>query len=303
MVPGRLRSESLLLTSAVIWGFAFVAQRAAMRDVGPFLFNGVRFALGALALLPLALRAGKRAGPGTLGFHRKSLLWGAAAGTVIFFGASFQQIGIVYTTAGNAGFITGLYVILVPIMGLFVGRRTGAGTWVGAAVAAAGLYLLSFTGPLSIARGDLIVLGGTIFWAAHVLLIATLSVRIVPLVIAVIQFAACSLLSIAAALLTEEISAPGLLAAALPVLYGGLLSVGVAYTLQIVGQRTSPPGHAAIILSLETVFAVLGGWIVLAERIPPRGIAGCALMLAGIVVSQWDVVRARAVESRVRSDR
>jgi drug/metabolite transporter (DMT)-like permease len=298
--PRRLRSESLLLAAAVIWGFAFVAQRVAMRDVGPFLFNGVRFALGAVVLLPLALRSSRRAGPGTLGFCRSSLRWGTAAGALIFFGASFQQIGIVYTTAGRAGFITGLYVILVPILGLFVGRRTGAGTWTGAAVAAAGLYLLSFTGPLRIAGGDLLVLCGTFFWAAHVLLIATLSVRIAPLVVAVVQFAACSLLSLAAALLTEQISASGLLDAAVPVLYGGLLSVGIAYTLQIVGQRTSPPGHAAIILSLETVFAVLGGWIVLSESIPARGLAGCALMLAGILVSQWDVIRARAALSRAR---
>ncbi|MDD3642601.1 MAG: DMT family transporter [Candidatus Krumholzibacteria bacterium] len=300
MKPGRLKSESLLLVSAVIWGFAFVAQRAAMRDIGPFLFNGVRFALGAVALLPLALRASRRAGPGTLGFCPRSARWGIAAGALIFCGASFQQVGIVYTTAGRAGFITGLYVILVPILGLAVGRRTGAGTWAGAAVAAAGLYLLSFTGPLEIAGGDLLVLAGTIFWALHVLLIATLSVRVAPLVTAVIQFSACSLLSLAAAILTEDIAAAGLADAALPVLYGGLLSVGVAYTLQIVGQRSSPPGHAAIILSLETVFAVLGGWIVLSETIPARGIAGCILMLAGIVMSQWNVVRARAAVSRAR---
>lgn len=294
MEHGRLRSEALLLTAAVIWGFAFAAQRAAMRDMGPLFFNGVRFALGAAALLPLALRASRRVGPGTLGFCRSSLGWGAAAGAVIFCGASLQQIGIVHTTAGRAGFITGLYVVLVPILGLFVGRRTGRGTWAGALVAGAGLYLLSFTGPLSIARGDLIVLLGTLFWAAHVLLIASLSVRIAPLVIAVIQFAACSILSLVAAALTEELSAGALRAAAVPVLYGGLLSVGVAYTLQIVGQRTSPPGHAAIILSLETVFAVLGGWIVLSETIPPRGLAGCGLMLAGIFLSQYGVIRARA---------
>jgi drug/metabolite transporter (DMT)-like permease len=300
MIPGRLRSESLLLASAVIWGFAFVAQRAAMRDVGPFLFNGVRFALGAVVLLPLSLRASRSAVPGTLGFCNRSVLWGIAAGTAIFLGASLQQTGIVHTTAGRAGFITGLYVILVPILGLFVGRRTGAGTWAGAAIAASGLYLLSFTGPLEIADGDMLVLAGTLFWAVHVLLIANLSVRITPLVIAVIQFSVCSLLSLAAAFLTEEISAAGLAGAAVPVLYGGLLSVGVAYTLQIVGQRGSPPGHAAIILSLETVFAVLGGRLLLSETIPPRGIAGCALMLAGIVVSQWDLVRARAAGSRAR---
>lgn len=316
MKTSKLRSEALLLAAAVIWGLAFVAQRAAMRDVGPFIFNGVRFSLGALALLPLALRASRRASaaadrfPAAVpfavsrpvrGFGRAALLWGGAAGAAIFCGASLQQTGIVYTTAGKAGFITGLYMILVPLLGLAVGRRTGAGTWAGAVTAAAGLYLLSFGGPPQMVKGDLLVLGGTFFWAIHVLLIGTLSNRFEPLVIAVVQYATCAVLSLAASAALENTSAAGLAGAAIPILYGGLVSVGIAYTLQIFAQRRVPPGHAAIILSLETVFAVLGGRLLLGETIPPRGIAGCALMLAGIIVSQADLIKARGKVSPARS--
>ncbi len=297
MKKGQLGSEGLLLLAAIIWGFAFVAQRVAMRHVGPFTFNAVRFALGSLALLPFAIAAARRrrgAGPDEGdGWKRTTLIGGIVAGTVIFLGASFQQTGLVYTTAGKAGFITGLYVVLVPVLGIAIGRRTAAGTWFGVFLAAAGLYLLSFTGTFSISKGDLIVLAGTLFWAIHVLLISVLIHKTEAVVLALIQFVACSVLSFAAALLFEEIEIAGILDATLPILYGGLLSVGVAYTLQIIAQRKTPPAHAAIILSLETIFAVLGGWLVLGEVIPARGLAGCVLMLLGIIVSQIGTLRAR----------
>jgi len=305
MKKGQLGSEGILLISAVIWGFAFVAQRIGMRHTGPFTFNAVRFALGSLALVPFAAVAVRRRCAGgtdsIAGWKRTALLGGAVAGTVIFLGASFQQIGIQYTTAGKAGFITGLYVVLVPILGLTIGRMTSSWTWIGVILAAAGLYLLSFTGAFSISKGDLIVLAGTLFWAIHVLLISVLIHRTDGIVLAVIQFAACSILSFAGALLFEEIEIAGILDAAVPILYGGLLSVGVAYTLQIIAQRKTPPAHAAIILSLETVFAALGGWIVLSEVIPARGLAGCALMMAGIIVSQAGTLRARGNGSPGRS--
>ena len=304
MKKGQLGSEGLLLLAAIIWGFAFVAQRVGMRHVGPFTFNAVRFALGSLALLPFAIVAVRRrrgAEPDDGGgWKRTALIGGAVAGTVIFLGASFQQMGIVYTTAGKAGFITGLYVVLVPVLGIAIGRRTAAGTWIGVLLAAAGLYLLSFTGAFSISKGDLIVLAGTLFWAIHVLLISLLIHKTEAVVLAMIQFIACSVLSFAAALLFEEIELAGILDATLPILYGGLLSVGVAYTLQIIAQRKAPPAHAAIILSLETVFAALGGWLVLGEVLPVRGLAGCALMLLGIIVSQIGTLRARESVSQVR---
>ncbi len=212
---------------------------------------------------------------------------------MIFIGVSFQQIGIQFTTAGKSGFITGLYVVLVPILGLAIGRKTSAGTWIGVLLAAIGLYLLSFTGVFSISKGDLIVLGGTLFWAIHVLLISVLIHRTDGVLLSMIQFAACSLLSFAAALVFETIEIAGIISAAVPILYGGLMSVGIAYTLQVIAQRRTPPAHAAIILSLETVFAALGGWIFLGEVIPARGLAGCALMLLGIIVSQVGTLRAR----------
>ncbi len=296
MKKGQLGSEGLLLLSAVIWGFSFVAQRVGMRYVGPFTFNAVRFALGSIVLIPFAVaalrrRSSQKTDDGT--WKRIALLGGAVAGTVIFIGVSFQQTGIQYTTAGKAGFITGLYVVLVPVLGLAIGRRSSAGTWFGVLLAAVGLYLLSFTGAFSISKGDLIVLGGTVFWAVHVLLISVLIHRTDAVLLAMIQFAACALLSFAAALIFEKIEIAGIISATVPILYGGLMSVGVAYTLQVIAQRRTPPAHAAIILSLETVFAALGGWIVLGEVIPARGLAGCALMLLGIIVSQVGTVRAR----------
>ena len=296
MKKGQLGSEGLLLLSAVIWGFSFVAQRVGMRYVGPFTFNAVRFALGSIVLIPFAVaalrrRSSQKTDDGT--WKRIALLGGAVAGTVIFIGVSFQQTGIQYTTAGKAGFITGLYVVLVPVLGLAIGRRTSSGTWIGVLLAAVGLYLLSFTGAFSISKGDLIVLGGTLFWAVHVLLISVLIHRTDAVLLAMIQFAACALLSFAAALIFEKIEIAGIISATVPILYGGLMSVGVAYTLQVIAQRRTPPAHAAIILSLETVFAALGGWIVLGEMIPARGLTGCALMLLGIIVSQVGTVRAR----------
>lgn len=286
MKARTLRSETLLLFSSAIWGFAFVAQRAGMEHTGPLIFNGVRFALGTAALLPFIIVSVRKAkGP----VWPEALRRGAAAGIVLFLGATLQQAGIVDTTAGKAGFITGLYVVLVPILGIFIRNRTSRWTWSGAAIAAAGLYLLSFTGRFTIGGGDLLVLAGTFFWAVHVLVVSRAAARVDPLLFAGVQFTVCSVLSLAAAALFEDVTAGGLLDAAVPILYGGIMSVGIAYTLQVLAQRNTPASHAAIILSLETVFAALGGWVVLGETIPARGLAGCALMLAGIILSQVGV--------------
>ena len=276
-------SEILLLLASVIWGFAFVAQRVGMEHVGPFIFNAVRFALGAAVLVPFMISSIKkdRETGGALVY-----LYGVIAGTILFLGASLQQIGLISTTAGKAGFITGLYVVLVPVMGIIVGHRTGKETWAGIVLAAAGLYLLSFRGNFSIDKGDLLVLAGTFFWAAHVLLIGSVTRRTNSLLLALIQFLTCSILSFTAAVLFETIEVTGLAKAAIPILYGGFLSVGIAYTLQVIAQKRVPSSHAAIILSLETVFAAIGGWLVLGETIPFRGLIGCTLMFAGILVSQ-----------------
>ncbi len=285
---GTLKADGLLLLTALIWGFAFVAQRSGMKDIGPFAFNGVRFALGAVVLLPLLVRA-RRGLPAPSG-GGPSLPWrlgGAAlAGLVLFAGASLQQVGLVTTTAGNAGFITSLYVILVPLIGFCFGKSSGLRIWLGAVLAVAGLYILSVGAGFTMAPGDLLQLVGAFFWAGHILLINHLVARMDALEIAVGQFATCALLSLAVALVREPAPFAGLQAAALPILYGGLLSIGVAYTLQIVAQKTAHPAHASIILSLEALFAALGGVLLLQEPLTLRLLLGGALMLAGMVLSQ-----------------
>ncbi|KIX15535.1 DMT family transporter [Dethiosulfatarculus sandiegensis] len=285
-----LKADSLLLITAMIWGAAFVAQRMGMDHVGPFTFNGVRFALGALALWPLILKKPGRltwGGDLPVFFQKRPVLWGGAlTGAVLFFGATFQQVGLVYTTAGKAAFITGLYVILVPLVGLFWGYRLAWGGWVGAFLALLGLYFLSVTEELTLSPGDLLELLGSFFWAGHVLILGWLSPRIDVLRLAAAQYVACAILSLATALWLEPITIQGLTGAAVPILYGGIMSVGVAYTLQVVAQREAPPAHAAIILSLETVFAALTGWLILDEVLSARSLLGCVLMFAGMLFAQ-----------------
>jgi drug/metabolite transporter (DMT)-like permease len=292
-----LRADALLLLVAVIWGFAFVAQRSGMADIGPFAYGAARFALGAVTLLPLlAWRRRRRGGPpaaaagAPLPAARRA--GGAAlAGLVLFGGASLQQVGLVHTTAANAGFITSLYVILVPVVGALLGRGSGVRVWVGAVLAVAGLYVLTIGEGFTMAPGDVLELLGAFFWTGHILLINRLVVRMDALEIAVGQFVTCAVLSLAAALLLEPAPFAGAGAAALPILYGGVLSIGVAYTLQVVAQRSAHPAHASIIMSLEALFAGVGGVLLLGEPLTARLAAGGALMLAGVVVSQLEPAR------------
>ncbi|MFQ6103238.1 MAG: DMT family transporter [Candidatus Glassbacteria bacterium] len=296
------KSNLLLILAAIIWGFSFVAQRAGMEYVGPFTFNAVRFALGGIGLIPfLWLNRSRRINSGEnhpapmpKTFRFGSLL----VGLILFTGSSFQQIGIVYTTAGKAGFITGLYVIMVPILGLFLGQQSDTRIWLGAALATAGLYLLSITETLTISLGDLLVLISALFWAGHVLVIGWLSSRTDPIELAFFQFLACSLLSFIAALLVETITLWGIQKAIIAIFYAGFFSVGIGFTLQVIAQRHAHPAHAAIILSLETVFAAFGGWLILNEVLSHRAIAGCALMLTGMIVSQLNLKQENAQTPR-----
>lgn len=282
-----VKSDVLLFITALIWGFAFVAQRVGMDYVGPFTFNGVRFALGALFLLPLiAFRSRSPAGHAARTTGREVILGGLLAGLVLFTGASLQQVGLLYTTAGNAGFITGLYVVIVPILGMFFSQRTDAGTWIGAVLAVAGLYLLCAAGGMSVSAGDLLVLAGAFFWAGHVLVIGWLSPKMDSFRLAFCQYAACAALSLAVGGIREIITIDALFRGAAPILYGGVMSVGIAYTLQVVGQKHAPSSHAAILMSLEAVFAAVGGWLLLGERLTSRQYLGCTLMLTGMLASQ-----------------
>jgi drug/metabolite transporter (DMT)-like permease len=267
----ELKSNILLLLAAAIWGFAFVAQRIGAQYVGSFTFNGVRFALGCLSLLPLILYfsvKNKKNEEETKyeNSFANAFVPGIIAGFVIFAGASLQQMGIVETTAGKAAFITGFYIVLVPVFGIFLKHRTHITTWLGVALAIIGLYLLSVTGSFSISRGDLLEIIAAIFWASHILVIDYFTKKIDALKLSFIQFATCSILSLAFALVFEKITIASLSQALIPIIYGGIFSVGVAYTLQVVGQKHAKPSHAAIVLSMETVFASIGGILILNEN-------------------------------------
>jgi len=276
---------AMLWITAAIWGFAFVAQRAGMQFIGPFTFNGIRFLLGSISLLPLIfwLKSRQKA-PSSK--QQNILKGGLAAGLVLFIGASLQQAGMVYTEAGKAGFITGFYVILVPLIGVFIGQHITKLLWMGAFIALAGLYLLTMDGPLVFQKGDLLILGSAFFWAIHVQLINKLVDTHSALPLAAFQFAVCGVLSLSAGFIFETITIEAITQAMWPLLYGGLMSVGIAYTLQVVAQQHVHPAYASIILSFETVFAVVGGWLLLNEILSMRNLAGCLLMLAGIVIVQ-----------------
>jgi drug/metabolite transporter (DMT)-like permease len=282
------RANILLLLTALIWGAAFVAQRMGMDHMGPLTFNGVRFALGALALLPLIASMDKKrtsAAPPLSTLIRGGVLMGGA----LFLGAWLQQFGLCYTTAGKAGFITGLYVVFVPLIGIFLGHRYGLGTWAGAGLAIAGMYLLSVTESMSMDKGDALVLMSAFFWGVHVLLVGKLTsglAAVDAIKLASLQFACCSLISLAGAVLFEEVTLTGLRGGLIPILYGGFMSVGVAYTLQVVAQRDARPAPAAIILSLEAVFAAVAGWMLLGEILTIQALIGCTLMLCGMIWSQ-----------------
>ncbi|MBR9867333.1 MAG: DMT family transporter [Oceanospirillales bacterium] len=289
-----MRADLTLLLVAAIWGFAFVAQRLGMDHLGPFGFNGCRFLLGAVSLLPLLLVFRPKAGA----TDPKAMFRGSiTAGILLFLGASLQQAGLLWTSAGNAGFITGLYIIIVPLMGLLLGHITRLNTWLGGLLAVVGLYFLTVDtnagASFSINSGDLLVLGSAFFWAAHVVVIGRLASQLDNLRLAIIQFMICALLSFIVALIFEQdsLSLSNIVLAWQPIAYAGLLSVGVAYTLQVVAQRNAPASHAAIIMSLEAVFAALGGWWLLDEGFSNRALTGCALMLAGMILSQLNLFR------------
>jgi drug/metabolite transporter (DMT)-like permease len=275
----------MLWITAAIWGFAFVAQRAGMEFIGPFTFNGSRFLLGSISLIPLIFWMKFKSKSPSL--KQKNILKGGlAAGLVLFIGASLQQAGMVYTEAGKAGFITGFYVILVPLIGIFIGQHITRLLWMGAFIALAGLYLLTINGPFVIQKGDFLILLSAFFWAVHVQLINKLVDTHSALPLSAFQFAICGILSLGAGFIFETITIQTILLATWPLLSGGFMSVGIAYTMQVVAQQHVHPAYASIILSFETVFAVIGGWLLLNEALSVRNLAGCLLMLAGIVIVQ-----------------
>ncbi|MCE9619556.1 MAG: DMT family transporter [Planctomycetes bacterium] len=280
-----IRADLLLLLASAIWGAAFVAQQNASKSLDALSILAIRFLMGAAILLPIIVARRKRR---TSIASPARLLWsgGIFAGLAMVVAAYLQQRGLETTTASNAGFITGLYVLFVPLIGLIFGRRVGWSAWLGVSLAAVGLYLLSVTAEFHMSQGDALVLACAVLWAVHVLVIGRYAPRCDPIELAAVQF-----------LVTGGVAAVFMMRNPLPewsnisavwmsLMYLGALAVAIAFTLQVIGQRTAPPTHAAIILSMESPFAALTGAWLLSERLSQRQYLGCALMLAGILASQ-----------------
>lgn len=276
-------SHFLLIIVAAIWGFAFVAQSNGMAHLGPHSFNAARFFLAALSLIPLWLVLGKhKLPPG-----KDLFIGGIVAGTVLFGGFSFQQMGLQYTTAGNAGFITGMYIVLVPLAGILLGHANSMKTWCGVLLAVAGLYALSVSDNFNINKGDALVLVGAVFWAAHVLILGSLSRKVDAISLSILQFIVATIIATVVMFLYEQPTLAQFDAALWPLLYAGIASSGIAFTLQIIAQRQVEPSITALILSTEAIFAVIGGWLLLNEQLSSSQLVGCGLMLLGMLVSQW----------------
>ena len=289
----NLRGSLLCLLAAAIWGAAFVAQSVGMDYVGPFTFNFTRMLLGSAVLVPVILwRDGrspahrKAHGLPELGSRRTLVVGGVCYGVMLFIGSTLQQIGIQYTTAGKAGFITALYVVLVPIAGLAFGRRPRWWVWLGVALSAVGLWLLCMTGPMGLNPGDGLVMLCAVGFTFHILVVDHFSPLVDGVKLSCIQFFTCGMLNFIPMLLTEQVSLTALMGAAAPILYAGILSCGVAYTLQVVAQKDTDPTLASLILCLESVFAVIFGALLLKESLSTRELLGCGLMFAAILLAQ-----------------
>jgi drug/metabolite transporter (DMT)-like permease len=284
----RIQANLLLTVVALIWGSAFVAQNRAMADIGPLLFTGVRFLVGSLVVLPLALLEWRRLGREGRPLSRRDGLHIAGLGGLMMLGAVMQQIGIQFTSVTNAGFLTAVYVPLVPVLAWLLLRHVAHwSVWPAAGGCLVGAFLLSGAHELRIGLGDLWVLGSAVPWAVHVLMVGRWADRMgAPFLVASGQFAVCGVLSLVAAPFMEPLRWDGVLAAAGPIAYTGVLSVGVAFTAQVVAQRYAHAADAAIILSSETLFAAAFGYLLLGERLDAAGLLGCGLMLACILLVQ-----------------
>ncbi|MBD5485871.1 MAG: DMT family transporter [Lachnospiraceae bacterium] len=298
-----LRQSLLLFLTAVIWGVAFVAQSAGMDYVGPFTYNGVRCILGGLVLLPCILlldrlQGGRKeeqvTGVGTRSQEtgvtaqngRQLLTGGLCCGVILFVASSVQQIGIQYTSVGKAGFITAMYILLVPVMGLFVHKKVGGKVWIGVMFAVCGLYLLCMANGFNLERGDALVLVCAVVFSLHILVIDYFSPKVDGVRMSCIQFWVCGILSLLCSILLEHPDVGSILAAWQPICYGGIMSCGVAYTLQIVGQKGMNPTVASLILSLESVVSVVAGFLILHQTMNRRELLGCCLMVVAIVLAQ-----------------
>ncbi|MCD8010635.1 MAG: DMT family transporter [Lachnospiraceae bacterium] len=289
-----MQSNLMLLLTALIWGVAFVAQSVGMDYVEPFTFNASRNFLAALVLLPvirLLDRAAVRRGevnpcPEKVHGGKQLILGGFLCGLLLTASSGFQQVGIQYTTVGKAGFVTAIYIIIVPLLGIFIGKKVHLNVWVSVALAAVGLYLLCMTESLSLGRGDLPVLGCAFCFSLHILVVDTISPHVDGVRMSWLQFLVCGILSGILALLFEEPTLSGIIAAWQPILYAGGLSSAVGYTLQIVAQKNTNPVIASLLMSLESVFSALAGWVLLHQALSLRELVGCVIMFFAINMPQ-----------------
>ena len=286
-----LKNSLLLLLTATIWGVAFVAQSVGMDYVGGFTFNMARSLIGSAVLLPviwfMGRNSSKKAEEAQGSSSRKDLLWGGlACGILMCLASNFQQFGIKYTTVGKAGFITACYIVLVPILGLFLKKKCSPFIWLAVAMSVAGLYLLCITDGFSIGKGDILVLICAVLFSFHILVIDYYSPKVDGVKLSCIQFLVCGILSGIPALIFEKPEMSAVLTAWQPILYAGVMSCGVAYTLQIIGQKNMNPTVASLILSLESCISVLAGWVILGQQLSAREIAGCVIMFAAITLAQ-----------------
>ena len=286
----KLKNDGLLVLTALIWGSAFVAQRVGMDYIGPFTFNSIRCFLGSLVLIPVIWfmnRKKEKKSTEEVKAENKNLLTGGIlCGIAMAAASSLQQIGLVYTTAGKAGFITALYILIVPILGVFLGKKANAKTWVGVALAVVGMYLLCITEGFAISRGDFLVIMCAFVFSIHILLIDHFSPKVDGVKLSCVQFAVSGALCGIPMLISEHPTVDVIMAAGVPIFYAGVMSCGIAYTLQIIAQKNTDPTVASLILSLESVFAVLTSWIIIDEALSAREIAGCVLMFAAIILAQ-----------------
>ena len=285
----QLRYTLLLVLTALIWGMCFVAQRKGMDSVGPFAFIAIRSALSALALWPLArfrrkkaLKAGEQ--PPQNG--KMLIVGGLLCGTALFWASAAQQIGIGLTSVGKAGFLTAMYIVIVPLSGLLLGKRPGPILWISVALAACGMYFLCVSGVTAVNRGDLYCFVCALIFSAHIMLIDHFSPSVDGVMLADMQFLVCGLWAALFTLLTEKVTLSGVLGAAGPLLYAGLLSGAVGYTLQIIAQKRVDPTIASLAMSLESVFSALAGWLLLSQALSGRELCGCGLMFAAIILAQ-----------------
>jgi len=288
----QMKANLLLLLTAMIWGVAFVAQDVAAEGVPPLTFNGSRMTLAALALLPTVWLNSRRAGAMkwqemTAADRRTLVLGGVCCGVMLAMGSAFQQLGITLGTgAGKAGFITALYIVMVPLCGIFARRRVGKLVWMAVVLSVAGLYFLCMQGGFRLDPGDSMLVLCALSYTGHILVVDHFSRRTDCIRMSCIQFAVCAFLCFAGAVLFEQPTLEGVRANMVSIVYAGVFSGAVGYTLQILAQRDAEPAVASLIMSLESVFAVLSGWIILGDALSVRELCGCALMMAGIVLAQ-----------------